>query len=88
MKKEIQLIELKDKIRKAEKEEDGIENSLFWAVFGFLGFSGVASYFFIKKPEQYFYPGLIFASIAVLFLLFLILSLNWYIIDVRKAKKN
>jgi len=81
---EIELIELKDKIKKTKESKEHWQVSIFGTVIAFLGFGGVASYFFIKKPEDYFYPGLIFAGIGTLFLLLSIPFYFWY----KNSKKE
>ena len=56
--------ELKEKIKELEKKREDSFGNIIYASGGFLILGGASLYFFIKKPEHYFYPGLIFAGLS------------------------
>ncbi|WNE40137.1 MAG: hypothetical protein GBAus27B_000204 [Mycoplasmataceae bacterium] len=70
----------------AEKEQHW-DSSFYGAIGAFLGFGGVSAFFFIKKPEHYFYPSLIFGGISALFLLLGIFFYKWSKENGEKVKK-
>ena len=47
--KEIELIELKEKLKKAEEADNSQDNYLWSAIFGFIIFTGLSIFIYIKK---------------------------------------
>jgi hypothetical protein len=57
MKKDIKLIELKEKISEAKKKKEEQENYLIGVFFGSLTFIGISIFVYVKKheiPEKYY----------------------------------
>ena len=78
-KSEIELIDLKEKIKKTEKEEDDKENYLYGLIFTFFASIGLAIFIWYKRifDEYWMYGCGAFVFIAIISLLLSIFAYGW-----------
>ena len=87
--KEIQLIELKEKIKKAEKEDNSQDSYLWGVIFGCLTFIFLAVFIWYKKilDEYWYYGSGLFGIMALISLILIFCASKWEKQAKEKLKK-